>query len=247
VNYEKKARKVINELCESMQMLPSSSFDAKLEELKEYLRYNYTYDEEENFLEVYVQSIAGRRNTSVMELANRLVEEIGGTTKFWLKKVTDLAVYVTYHPELSVWEVNSFCERFLGLDPEAANHLRKKKALAKKYLGNLSGICKLIERSKPFEEDLVKIDELFLKLKRSEEEYFAFVEEVEDRRVGEAEGLSSKGILNAKKNLFLFLKPKEQKLNTLINYNFKCRKSTSNKPSKLMEKTDYAAFDALLE
>lgn len=161
--------------------------------------------------------------------------------------MTDLAAYVSYHPELCVWEVNSFYERFLGLDPEAASHLRKKKTLAKKYLGNLSGLCKLIDRSKPFEEDLVKIDELFLKLKRCEEEYYAFVEEVENRRLGEGEGLSSKGILNAKKNLFLFLKPKEPKMNTLINYNFKCRKSANAKPSKLMEKNDYAEFDALLE
>lgn len=59
--------------------------------------------------------------------------------------------------------------------------------------------------------------------------------------------MSSKGILNAKKNLFLFLKPKEPKLNTLINYNFKCRKSADKKQSKLMDKQDYAQFDGLLD
>lgn len=89
-------------------MLPSSSFEGKLEELKEYLRYSYTYDEEDNFLEVYVHYIAGKKNISLMELANRLVEEIGGTNKFWQKKITDIASYVTYHPELSLWEVNNF-------------------------------------------------------------------------------------------------------------------------------------------
>jgi hypothetical protein len=89
-------------------MLPSSSFEGKLEELKEYLRYSYTYDEEDNFLEVYVHSIAGKKNISLMELANRLVEEIGGTNKFWQKKITDIATYVMYHPELSLWEVNNF-------------------------------------------------------------------------------------------------------------------------------------------
>jgi hypothetical protein len=41
--------------------------------LREYLRYNYTYGDDENFMEVYVQSIAGKRNISVMELANKLV------------------------------------------------------------------------------------------------------------------------------------------------------------------------------
>lgn len=89
-------------------MLPSSSFEGKLEELKEYLRYSYTYDEEDNFLEVYVHSIAGKKNISLMELANRLVDEIGGTNKFWQKKITDIATYVAYHPELSLWEVNNF-------------------------------------------------------------------------------------------------------------------------------------------
>lgn len=59
-------------------------------------------------MEVYVHSIAGKKNISVMELANKLVEEIGGSPKFWQKKVTDVAVYVQYHPELAVWEVNSF-------------------------------------------------------------------------------------------------------------------------------------------
>lgn len=97
-NYEKNARKVINDLYESMQKLPSPSFEGKLEELKEYLKYSYTYDEEENFLEVYVQSISGRKNISVMELANRLVDEIGGNTKFWQKKITDIATSVQYHP-----------------------------------------------------------------------------------------------------------------------------------------------------
>jgi hypothetical protein len=45
VNYEKSARRVITDLCDSLQVLPSPTFDSKLEELREYLRYNYTYDE----------------------------------------------------------------------------------------------------------------------------------------------------------------------------------------------------------
>jgi hypothetical protein len=44
----------------------------------------------------------------------------------------------------------------------------------------------------------------------------------------------------------MFFKPKEQKLNTLINYNFKCRRSAEIKKSKLMEKSEYAEFDAVL-
>lgn len=70
---------------------------------------------------------------------------------------------------------------------------------------------------------------------------------MENRKISDVEGLSSKGVLNAKKNLFLFLKPKEPKLNTLINYNFKCRKSTEVKPTKLMDKAEYANFEKILD
>lgn len=56
------------------------------------------------------------------------------------------------------------------------HYQRKKKTLAKKYLNYLVGICKLIDKSKPFEEDLVKIDEFYVKLKKTEEDYYAFIE-----------------------------------------------------------------------
>jgi hypothetical protein len=47
---------------------------------------------------VYVQAIAFKKNISVMELANKLVDEIGGSIKFWQKKITDISAYVQYHP-----------------------------------------------------------------------------------------------------------------------------------------------------
>lgn len=94
--------------------------------------------------------IVGKKNISVMELSNKLVEEVGGSIKFWQAKITDIAVYIYYHPNLSIWEVNSFYEKYIFLSPESLNHLRKKKSLAKKYLSYLSGICKLIDKSKPF-------------------------------------------------------------------------------------------------
>lgn len=93
-----------------------------------------------------------------MELSNKLVEEVGGTPKFWQSKITDIAQYVTYHPQLSIWEVNSFYQQYLGLAPENMSHLRKKKALAKKYLTCITSICKIIDKAKSFEEDLLKID-----------------------------------------------------------------------------------------
>lgn len=75
-----------------------------------------------------------------------------------------------------MWEPNSYYEKFLGLSPEALHYQRKKKNLAKKYLNYLAGICKLIDKSKPFEEDLLKIDEFYVKLKKTEEDYYAFIE-----------------------------------------------------------------------
>jgi hypothetical protein len=80
-----------------------------------------------------------------------------------------------------MWEVNSFYERYIGLPPETMNNLRRKKVLAKKYLSYITSICKLIDKSKSFEEDLLKIDEAYIKLKRAEEEYYAYVEEVESK------------------------------------------------------------------
>ena len=50
--------------------------------------------------------IAGVLNMTLMELANQLVGDIGGNIKFWQNKIVDLANNTTYHPELSIWEVN---------------------------------------------------------------------------------------------------------------------------------------------
>ena len=127
------------------------------------------------------------------------------------------------------------------------HYQRKKKNLAKKYLNNLAGICRLIDKSKAFQEDLLKIDEFYLKLKKTEEDYYAFIEEVENRRVNDAENVSSKGISIAKKNMFLFLKPKEPKINTLMNYNFKCKAATDSKQSNLLKGNDYEELNTIFD
>lgn len=132
-------------------MIPSPSFDSKLEELKEYLRYNYTYEEEENFVEAYTHLIYGNKNMSCMELARKLTDEIGGNIKFWQTKITDIGIYVFYHPELSLWEINSFYERYMYLAPELQSHLRKKRIIVKRYLGHLSNLCRGIDKCKPVE------------------------------------------------------------------------------------------------
>lgn len=73
------------------------------------------------------------------------------------------------------------------------------------------------------------------------------MEEVENRRVNDADNVSSKGILNAKKNMFLFLKPKEPKMNTLMNYNFKCKSTTDVKPSSLLKGEDYEELNSIFD
>jgi hypothetical protein len=154
-----------------------------------------------------------------MELARSLIDTLGGTVSFWQVKICDIAEYTEYHADLKMWEVNRAYEVFMGLPPEYANNLRKKKSLAKHYLLCLSNICKQIDRSKPAQEDLLKIDECYKKLKKAEEKYCAFMEEVEG--AADNTSVSTKGKNNAKNTLFMFLKPKEEKVNTLTNYNFK--------------------------
>jgi hypothetical protein len=78
--------------------------------------------------------------------------------KFWQNKILDIASSTTYHPELYIWEVNRAFEKYLGLSPEYTAMLRKKRSLAKNYLGCLASICKLIEKSKANQEELLKID-----------------------------------------------------------------------------------------
>lgn len=70
---------------------------------------------------------------------------------------------------------------------------------------------------------------------------------MENRRVNDAENVSSKGISIAKKNMFLFLKPKEQKMNTLMNYNFKCKSTTESKPSNLLKGNDYEELNTIFD
>ncbi len=56
------------------------------------------------------------------------------------------------------------------------SHLRKKKALAKKYLTCITSICKIIDKAKSFEEYLLKINEAYIKLKKASEDYYAFLD-----------------------------------------------------------------------
>jgi hypothetical protein len=239
--YEKSIRAVLAELTAPVRFVPSPEYDGKLEELREYLRYNYTYDEEEIFLEIYVHHIAGVPNLTLMELANRLVEQLGGTLKFWQNKVLDIAASVSYHPELSIWEVNRAYEKFMGLSPEVTNNLRKKKSLGKHYLTALVAITRQIDKSKPFQEDLLKIDECFKRLKKAEEKYFAFMEEIDDKiaRMADSSNVSAKGRENAKNSLFMFLKPKQETMNTLANYNFKTKKEPLSRPTQLLKDEHY--------
>jgi hypothetical protein len=84
-----------------------------------------------------------------MELANHCVSEIGGDVKFWQNKIIDIANYVNYHSELSIWETYRAYDKFMGLPPEKTANLRKKRTLAKQYLACLSAITKAIDKAKP--------------------------------------------------------------------------------------------------
>ena len=162
---------------------------------------------------------------SCMELARKLTDEIGGNIKFWQTKITDIGIYVFYHPELSLWEINSFYERYMYLAPELQSHLRKKRIIVKRYLGHLSSLCRGIDKCKPVEQDLIKIDDIFRKMRKAQEQYNTLLMEFEVNR--SSSQVNSKSLGGIKSNLFNFLKPKELKFNTLMNYNFKCRRSSN--------------------
>ena len=61
--------------------------------------------------------IADRINMTLMELSTQLAEEIGGDKRFWQNKIVDFASYKTYHPDLSIWEINHAFDQYLGFSP----------------------------------------------------------------------------------------------------------------------------------
>lgn len=163
------------------------------------------------------------------------MEELGGTLKFWQNKVLDIAVNISFHPDLSLWQINKAYEHYMGLSPEFTQNLRKKQSHAKHYIAALSSISKQIEKSKPTQEDLLKIDQLYKRLKKCEEVYVSFIEVTEGFSSKEATSISMKGKNIAKNDLFVFHKPKEEKVNTLANYNFRVQREETRTQIKLLK------------
>lgn len=127
------------------------------------MKYNYIHDEEE-FNEVYVHHIAGKLNLTLMEAALQLTEQLGGKVAFWQTKLNDIGINVSYHPDLTIWEINLAFEVYMGLPADSIVNLRKKRKLAKAYINSLTAICKQIDKSRPTKEDLTKLDDLYKKL-----------------------------------------------------------------------------------
>lgn len=86
------------------------------------------------------------RSRTTDPVTNKLVEELGGTLKFWQNKVLDIAVNISFHPDLSLWQINKAYEHYMGLSPEFTQNLRKKQSHAKHYIAALSSISKQIEK-----------------------------------------------------------------------------------------------------
>ena len=63
----------------------------------------------------------------------------------------------------------------MGVSPELTLTMARKKSLAKNYLATLMLICKNIDKAKSSQEDLIKLDDIFKKLKKIEEKYYAFL------------------------------------------------------------------------
>jgi hypothetical protein len=52
-----------------------------------------------------VHFIEGVKNKSIIELADFLMQELGGSLKYWQYIIVDVAEQITYTNELSVWQV----------------------------------------------------------------------------------------------------------------------------------------------
>ena len=174
--YEKIIKEVSDEISKPITCLPSPSFEAKENELRNYINHPEPYDQDDYYYEIYAHNIAGVTNMTLMELTNQLQNKYGGQSAFWTNNINDLATNVIYHPKLSIWELYKSFEKYLGISPEFAQYLKKKRGLAKTYIKELIAICKVIEKSGPTQEELAKIDSSFRLLKKSEEKYYGFIE-----------------------------------------------------------------------
>lgn len=52
-----------------------------------------------------VHYIEGTKNKSIIELADILVQELGGSLKYWQNIIVDVAEQVSYTSDLNVWQV----------------------------------------------------------------------------------------------------------------------------------------------
>ena len=104
--------------------------------------------------------------------------------------------------------------------------------LTKTYLASLTTIIKYIVKFDSKRDTLAKVDDLFRKLKSTEEKYMGFCEQIAWLEVSStldevSNNISWKSKQNALKDLFHFKGPetneisKKERKNTLFNYNFK--------------------------
>ena len=99
----------------------------------------------------------------------------------------------------------------------------------------MKNLTKNIRKFDSKKDSVAKIDDLYKKVKKIEERYIAFGEEVKMFEKSQtlddlSNGVSQMSRHNAKKTLFHYFRPnqkKEQVQNTLLNYNFKIEKPKS--------------------
>jgi len=179
-----------------------------------------------------VHYIEGIKNKSLVEVADIMLQELGGTTEYWQSAILDYAEQVVYTPDLTLWHVKKPFENNLYIDPENLSNYRMLCKLTKTYLASLTTIVKYISKFDSKKDTISRIDDLFRKVKSSEERYMAYCEQSSwlegSSTLDEvSNNISRKSKQNAFNDLFHFKVPSKNenpevgKVNTLLNYNFK--------------------------
>ena len=107
------------------------------------------------------------KRKSAMELARDMMEMFGGEAGFWQGKIHEIALNRVYYEGFTMWEVNRVFDKYIGISPERVQQLRRKHELARQFLNCVTSLMKLMQKSRPIQEDLLKLDEAYGKYKRS--------------------------------------------------------------------------------
>jgi hypothetical protein len=158
--------KCCNRITTPLSRFLPPDFDEQVQEFREAMNAREG-EEYEQYLGVIVHFIEGIKNKSIIELADLLVQEFGGSLKYWQYVVVDVAELISYTNEVNVWQVRKIYEEKLYIDSENLSNQRRLGKLAKVYITSLTNLIKIISKFDVKKDSLLRIDDLFKKVKNA--------------------------------------------------------------------------------